>query len=72
MRRKAWIAIRNGEVMPYFYVRDTLSASAFTHPEEVIIAGPVNIDAPPRPTDVVPMGGRIIWTTDHGYIELLA
>ena len=74
MRRKAWIAIRNGEIMPNFYLRANdapLTPASFWHPEEIQIAGPVTIDAPPPPTDMVPMS-RMDWSSTLGrYVYLV-
>lgn len=68
MRRKAWIAIRDGEVLDSFYVSDEPPTSNdFWHPEQVQIAGPVSIEAPPPPVDMVPMF-RWIWMFELGYV----
>jgi hypothetical protein len=70
MRRKAWIAIRRGEIMPHFYLSDEeLNPMHFYRPEEVQIAGPVNVEAPAPPTDMVGMT-RIVWSNVLGYVYL--
>jgi hypothetical protein len=69
MRRKAWLMIRNGVMAPCFYVQDTEpTPEQFADPEQVQIAGPVNIEAPPPPTDFVGMD-YTIWTWKLGYVH---
>lgn len=74
MRRKAWVAIRNGQVMPCFYMQhddsdEPITPGHFINPHEVQIAGPVNIEAPPPPTDMVGMT-RVVWSNRFGYVHL--
>lgn len=72
MMRKAWAASRNGKMLPHFYLSDEPTThDQFYKPEEVEVYGPFRVEAPPPPTDMVPMATQTVWISGRGYVDLL-